>query len=93
MNGLISGVLSVCLVIAETVIAIGLLVALARVALGHRRAYAQLVGVGVALLVVVLWQRGELGEVIQGAAGMVTSAARSQSPGLPWSTPTPGARP
>jgi hypothetical protein len=93
MNGLISGVLNVCLLLAETVIAIGLLVALARVALGHRRAYAQLVGVAIAFLVVVLWQRGELGEVVQGMAGMFTTAARSQSPGLPWSTPTPGVRP
>jgi hypothetical protein len=90
MNGLITGLLSLCLVVAETVIAIGLLVALARVALGHRRAYAQLVGVGIALLVVVLWQEGQLGAVVHDAAGIVTTAARG-NPGLPWATPAPGA--
>jgi hypothetical protein len=90
MNGVISGILSLCLVLAETVIAIGLLIALARVALGHRRAYAQLVGVGVALLVVVLWQQGELGQVVHDAAGLVTTASRA-NPTLPWATPTSGA--
>jgi hypothetical protein len=89
MGAVISGLLSLCLVIAETVIAIGLLIALVRVALGHRRAYAQLVGVGVALVVVVLWQQGELGQVVHDAAGFVTTAARA-NPGLPWATPTPG---
>jgi hypothetical protein len=89
MTGVIGGLLSLCLVVAETVIAIGLLVALARVALGHRRGYAQLVGVGVALLIVVLWQQGELGQVVHDAAGLFTTAARG-NPSLPWATPTPG---
>ena len=93
MNGLISGLLGICLLLAETVIAFDLLVALARVALGRPGAYAQLLGVAVAILVVMLWQRGELGDVVQSAASMFTSAARSQRSGLPWSTSTPGVRP
>ena len=91
MAHLITGFMNLCLTLAEIVVAIGLLVALCGVALGHRRAYTQLVGVGLALLVLLLWERGELGVVVQGAASYLTSAASAPGPGLPFSTPAAGA--
>ena len=91
MERVLTGFLNLCLTFAEIVVAIGLLVAICRVSLGHRRAYAQLVGVGIAVLVLVLWERGQLGSVVQGAASYLTSAASGPGPGLPFSTPAPGA--
>jgi hypothetical protein len=85
-----TGLLNLCLTVAEIIVAIGLLTALCRVALGHRRAYAQLVGVGFAVLVLVLWERGQLGAIVQGAASYLTSTAAAPGPGLPFSTPAAG---
>lgn len=90
MNGLLSGLLGISVLGAEIAVAAGLLTALVRVALGRDGAYTHLIGVGVAVLIIVLWQRGELGELVHSAARMLTTAARSQYLLLPWATPTPG---
>jgi len=73
--------------IVGLVLGIALLIALCRIALHHPGGYGQLVGVGVAVLVVALWESGDLGTVVREAASYLTAATRTASP--PPLVPTP----
>jgi hypothetical protein len=60
MTLLIGRIVAFGLLITEGVIEIGLLIALAKIALGRRGGYGQLGAVLLAALVVGLWQAGQL---------------------------------
>ncbi len=84
------GLLSLGIALVGLVLGIALLIAVCRIALHHPGGYRHLLGVGVAILVVALWESGELGTVVREAASYLTVATRTASP--PPLVPPPGQR-
>jgi hypothetical protein len=82
MSSIFDKLMAIGLVILQVVLVCGLLHALARIALGHREGYVHLIGLAVAVLVLGLWQSGDL---LRGIHELVTSPA----PAIPITTPAP----
>ena len=68
MTNLIGGLLSLGLFILNVVLVIGLMVALGRVALGHREGYRHVFGVLVAMVIVVLLASGDFPAIVHDIA-------------------------
>ena len=60
MSGIINTVSLIGLLVLNLVIVFGILFALGKIALGHRDGWAHLIGVGIVILVVGLWESGQL---------------------------------
>jgi hypothetical protein len=65
--------LATALLVVKFIVVAGLLFALARVALGHEAGRRHLVWAAIALLVVSLWEAGELGRLVNSVVAEVTS--------------------
>jgi hypothetical protein len=66
-------VLALALLVVKVVVVAGLLFALARVALGHEGARQHLAWAAVALLVVSLWEAGELERIVRSVVAEASS--------------------
>jgi hypothetical protein len=73
MSAILGSLLATALLVVKFVVVGGLLYALARVALGHEAARQHLLWAAAALLVVSLWETGELGQLVHSVVAEVTS--------------------
>jgi hypothetical protein len=81
VSAAVGTVLALALLLVKFVVVAGLLYALARVALGHEGARHHLVWAAVALVVVSLWEAGELEQIVRSVVTEVS--ARHASDGWP----------
>ncbi len=80
MSTAVGTVLALALLVVKFVVVAGLLYALARVALGHEAARRHLLWAAAALLVVSLWESGELGRLVHSVVAEATSHHRDGWP-------------
>jgi hypothetical protein len=73
VSAAVGTVLALALLVVKVVVVAGLLFALARVALGHEGARHHLAWAAVALLVVSLWEAGELEQIVRSVVAEVSS--------------------
>jgi hypothetical protein len=73
MSAILGALLATGLLVVKFVVVVGLLYALARVAIGHEAARRHLMWAAAALLVVSLWETGELGQLVHSVVAEVTS--------------------
>jgi hypothetical protein len=80
MSGVVGTVLALALLVVKAVVVAGLLIALARVALGHEGARRHLVWAAAALVVVSLWEAGDLERLVH----TVVAEARAHQDSDGW---------
>jgi hypothetical protein len=73
VTAVMGSLLATALLVVKFIVVAGLLFALARVALGHEAGRRHLVWAAIALLVVSLWEAGELGRLVHSVVAEVTS--------------------
>jgi hypothetical protein len=73
VSAAVGTVLALALLVVKFVVVAGLLYALARVALGHEAARHHLVWAAVALVVVSLWEAGELEQIVRSVVAEVSA--------------------
>jgi hypothetical protein len=82
MTVIVARLLALGLLILQAAIAVGLIVALVRIALGHREGFVQLGGVLLAVLVLVMWETGTLAVLVEWLTGQLASGPGAPSLGL-----------
>jgi hypothetical protein len=73
VSALLGSLLAVALLLVKFVVVAGLLLALMRVAIGHEGARRHLVWAAAALVVVSLWESGELGQLVHSVTAEVAA--------------------
>jgi len=67
--------LAVAVEVVKVVLAFGLLIALARIALGKREGFVQLCGVAIGVTILFLWESGALSTMMQDFANQVSGGS------------------